>query len=113
VAAKELLPANYTFRMTHETVTNDKAQNISTNNTVSFSTVLCTVRVRNSQNQPVSGATASYYFNSWRQIGQTVNGEITRQLLPANLTFRVTLGTVTQNKAQNTATNGVVEFVVQ
>jgi hypothetical protein len=113
VAAKELLPANYTFRMTHESVTNDKAQNISTNNTVSFSTVLCTVRVKNSQNQPVSGALASYYFSSWRQIGSTVNGEITKELLPANLTFRITIGTVSQNKAQNTATSGLVEFVVQ
>jgi hypothetical protein len=113
VAAKELLPANYTFRMTHEAVTNDKAQNISTNNTVSFSTVLCTVRVKNSQNQPVDGALASYYFSSWRQIGPTVNGEITKELLPANLTFRMTMGTVTRNKAQNTATNGLVEFVTQ
>ncbi len=112
VAAKELLPNNYSFRMTHEYISMDKSQDISTNNTVSFSTVLCTVRVKNSQNQPVDNAQASYYSGAWRQIGSTVNGEVTKELLPANLTFRAKLGTVQQDKAQNLSTNNVVEFVL-
>ncbi len=109
-ANKELLPNNYSFRMTHEYISMDKSQDISTNNTVSFSTVLCTVRVRNAQNQPVDNAQASYYSGAWRQIGNTVNGEVTKELLPVNLTFRVKLGTVQQDKAQNLSTNNVVEF---
>jgi len=109
-ANKELLPNNYSFRMTHEYISLDKSQDISTNNTVSFSTVLCTVRVKNSQNQPVDNAQASYYSGAWRQIGNTVNGEVTKELLPVNLTFRVKLGTVQQDKAQNLSTNNVVEF---
>jgi hypothetical protein len=113
IATKELLPTNYSFRMTHEFVSIDKAQNISTNNTVSFSTVLCTVNVRNSQGQPVNNAQASYYSTAWRQIGSTVNGEVTKQLLPVNLTFRVTYGAVHQDKAQNLSTNNVVEFILQ
>ncbi len=112
-ASKELLPNNYSFRMTHEYISMDKAQDISTNNTVSFSTVLCTVRVKNSQSQPVNNALASYYSGAWRQIGNTVNGEVTKELLPVNLTFRVKLGTVQQDKAQNLSTNNVVEFVLQ
>ncbi len=113
VATKELLPGNYTFRMTYETVTNDKVQDISTNSTVNFTTVLCTVRVRNSQSQPVDGALISYYFSSWRQIGTTVGGEVTKELLPANMTFRMNLGTTQQDKVQNIGTNAVVEFSVQ
>jgi len=109
-ANKELLPNNYSFRMTHEYISLDKSQDISTNNTVSFSTVLCTVRVKNSQNQPVDNAQASYYSGAWRQIGNTVNGEVTKELLPVNLTFRVKSGTVQQDKAQNLSTNNVVEF---
>ncbi len=109
-ANKELLPNNYSFRMTHEYISMDKSQDISTNNTVSFSTVLCTVRVKNSQNQPVDNAQASYYSGAWRQIGNTVNGEVTKELLPVNLTFRVKSGTVQQDKAQNLSTNNVVEF---
>ncbi|HCV44128.1 MAG TPA: hypothetical protein DGH68_11640 [Bacteroidetes bacterium] len=113
VATKELLPANYSFRMTHESVSIDKAQNISTNNTVNFSTVLCVVRVRDSQGQPVNNAQASYYSTAWRQIGTTVNGEVTKQLLPVNLTFRITYGAAHQDKVQNLSTNNVVEFILQ
>ncbi|MGD0339745.1 MAG: hypothetical protein ABSB78_13265 [Bacteroidota bacterium] len=108
--AKELLPNTYSFRMTHEYISLDKSQDISTNNTVSFSTVLCTVRVKNSQNQPIDNAQASYYSGAWRQIGNTVNGEVTKELLPVNLTFRVKSGTVQQDKAQNLSTNNIVEF---
>ena len=111
--SKELLPANYTFRMAHEYVSVDKAQNISTNSAVGFSTVLCTIRVRNAQNEPVDNAIASYYSGAWRQIGSTVTGEITKELLPANPTFRISYGGAAQDKVQNLATSALVEFVVQ
>jgi hypothetical protein len=112
-ATKDLLPNTYSFRMTYEYVSVDKAQDISTNNTVNFSTVLCTIRVKNSQSQPVNGALASYYSGAWRQIGNTVNGEVTKELLPVNLSFRVKYGTQQQDKKQNLSTNNVVEFTVQ
>jgi hypothetical protein len=112
VAAKELLPANYTFRMTYQFVSNDKAQDVSTNNTVSFSTVLCTVTVADSLNQPVNNVLASYNSGGWRQIGSTVNGQVTKELLPANLTFRITYGKSHQDKAQNLSTNNVVLFII-
>ena len=113
VATKELLPVSYTFRMTHETVSNDKVQNIATNSTVPFSTVLCTVTVKNAQAQPVENAMISYYSTVWKQIGPTVGGQVTKELLPANLTLRMTLGSATQNKQQNVGTSALVEFVVQ
>ena len=112
IAAKELLPNTYSFRMTYEYVSLDKSQDISVNNTVGFSTVLCTIRVKNSQSQPVDGATASYYSGAWRQIGNTVNGEVTKELLPATLTFRVTYSTTQQDKTQNLSTSNVVEFTI-
>jgi hypothetical protein len=112
IAEKELLPNSYSFRMTYEFVSNDKVQDISANSTVSFSTVLCIVRVKDAQNQPVDGAQASYYSGAWRQIGATVNGEVTKELLPANLTFRIAYGTSQQDKTQNLSTNNVVEFTI-
>lgn len=111
VASKELLPNSYSFRMTYEYVSNDKQQDIGTNSTVSFSTVLCTVRVANALGQLVSGAVVSYYSGAWRQIGTTVNGVITKELLPATLSFRMSYGGKPQDKQQNLLTNPVVEFV--
>jgi hypothetical protein len=113
IATKELLPNNYSFRMTYEYVSLDKAQDISTNNTVSFSTVLCTIKVKNSQNQLVNNAMASYYSGAWRQIGNTVNGVITKELLSVNLSFRVKYRTQQQDKQQNLSTNTMVEFAIQ
>jgi len=110
VAVKELLPNNYSFRMTYEYVSNDKAQDIGVNPVVSFTTVLCTIRVKDSQSNPVNDALISYYSGAWRQIGNTVNGEVTKELLPANLTFRAKLGTTQQDKTQNLAINNLVEF---
>jgi hypothetical protein len=113
IATKELLPNTYSFRMTYEYVSVDKSQDLSVNSTVSFLTVLCTIRVKNSQNQLVDGALASYYSGAWRQIGNTINGVITKELLPMNLSFRVKYGTQQQDKQQNLSTNTVVEFGIQ
>ena len=110
--SKELLANNYSFRMTYEYVSNDKAQDIGTNSTVGFSTVLCTVRVSNAQGQPVNGAMVSYYSGAWRQIGLTVNGQITKELLPANLSFRASYAGRNQDKPQNLSTNAVVEILL-
>ena len=112
IAAKELLPNSYSFRMSYEYVSLDKAQDVTTNNTVSFTTVLCTIQVKNSQNQLVGNAMASYYSGAWRQIGNTVNGIITKELLPVNLSFRVKYGTQQQDKQQNLLTNNIVEFII-
>ncbi len=109
----ELLPSNYSFRMTYEYVSKDIAQDISTNSTVSFSTVLCTIRVRDAQSQLLTGALASYYAGAWRQIGTTANGDVTKELLPANLTFRAAYGGKTQDKAQDLNANTLVEIVMQ
>jgi adhesin HecA-like repeat protein len=112
-ATKELLPNSYSFRMTYEFVSNDKTQDIGTNSTVSYSTVLCTVKVTNMLGQPVDGAQISYYSGAWRAIGPTVNGQITKELLPANLSFRMSYGGKSQDKQQNLLTSSVVEFVAQ
>ncbi len=111
VANKELLPINYSFRMTYEYVSNDKQQDLSTNSTVTFSTVLCTLKVTNANNQPLEGADTKYYSGAWRDIGLTnANGEITKELLPKNLSFRAIYGNESQDKQQDITTNNLVEI---
>ncbi len=48
-AAKELLPGNYTFRMSYAAATNDKQQDIGIDPTVVFTTVNAAVQLKNSQ----------------------------------------------------------------
>jgi len=106
--SKELLPNSYQFSMTYAYVSNNKTQDVGSNNTVAFSTVLATVNVINAQNNPVNNAVVSYYSGAWRQFGNTVNGNATKELLPANLQFRAQLGSVSQNKTQDLSTNPLV-----
>ena len=111
VATKELLPNNYSFRLTHSFISNDKTQNIGSTSTVSFSTVAATVRVTNLQSNPVNNAAVTYYSGAWRVFGTTgANGEALKELLPANLSFRAKLGTLQQDKTQNLSTNPLVEI---
>ncbi len=112
-ATKELLPKNYRFRMTYEGASLNKKQDIGTNNIVSFSTVSCVVRVVDSSNQPIDNALASYTASGWKEIGNTVNGEISKELLPKNYNFRVNSNNVNQNKQQDIENNNIVEFVLE
>ena len=110
IISKELLPNNYSFRMNHEYISNDKQQNIGANNVVVFSTILCRVKVTNSQNQPINSADIKYYAGGWRQFGTTSNGEAAKELLPSNITFRGTYSGVSRDKQQNTGENPVIEI---
>ncbi|OQA63937.1 MAG: hypothetical protein BWY38_03091 [Ignavibacteria bacterium ADurb.Bin266] len=113
VAYKELLPVNYSFRMTYEYVSNDKQQNLSENPVVDFNTVLCTIKVTNANNQPLEGANTKYYSLAWRDIGLTnSNGEITKELLPKNLSFRATYNNVSRDKQQDISVNNLVEIML-
>jgi hypothetical protein len=113
VAYKELLPLNYSFRMTYEFVSKDKQQNLSTNPVVEFMTVLCTVKVSNTNNQPLNNASALYYAGAWRNIGTTnTEGITTKELLPANISFRATYGNVSQDKQQDISVNSLVEIML-
>ncbi len=110
VSSKELLPNNYSFRMTNEYISNDKQQNIEADNIVDFSTVLCRVIVSNVQGAPVNNADVKYYAGGWREFGITINGEASKELLPSNITFRGSFNGVSRDKQQNTGENPVVEI---
>jgi hypothetical protein len=114
VAYKELLPANYSFRMTYEFVSNDKQQNLSTNPVVDFSTVLCSVKVsKTNNNEPINNAAVKYYSGAWRNLGTTnSDGIATKELIPANISFRATLGSVSLDKQQDISVNNLVEILL-
>lgn len=110
IAAMELLPYNYKFRMTYEKGSNEKYQDIGVNATVRFSTVRATVKVNNAQDQPLSNADVKYYAGAWYPFGSTLNGIARKELLPFNYKFRAISGGLSSEKYQDLSVNPVVEF---
>ena len=110
IASIELLSNTYSFRITYGFISKDISQNIALNNVITYSTVLCTVKVNDSQNQPVNNADIKYYSGAWREIGLTSNGVITKELLPANLSFRVNYNSTQKDITQDISINNIVVF---
>ena len=110
ISTKELLPNNYTFRMTYEHGSIDKAQDIGSNNVVEFQTVKAEVHLVNSLGSLIDEGSVQYYAGGWFPFGTTTGGISTKELLPNNYTFRMTYEHGSIDKAQDIGSNNVVEF---
>jgi hypothetical protein len=110
IVTKELLPKQYSFRMSYAYASIDKQQDIGSDPVVSFATVLAAINVTGQQNQPLNGALVSYYAGAWRSIGETVNGSIARELLPRNYTFRAAYQGTSADLQQDISRNSTVNI---
>ncbi|UKS25263.1 hypothetical protein LOZ80_27235 [Paenibacillus sp. HWE-109] len=109
-ASKSLPSRSYTFAMTYEGGIKEKVQHTGTDNVVVFQTVNVKLQLKDSQGAPLDSGSASYYGGSWRTIGTTSGGEISKELLPVSYTFDMNYEGTHREKLQNIASDPVVVF---
>ena len=105
----ELLPTNYTFRVTYGGASVQKQQDVSSDPNVVFQTTLATMQLLASDGTTELTGTAEYYANGWNTFD---NGSTTTsmELLPTNYTFRVTYGGASVQKQQDVSSDPQVVF---
>ncbi|OCT12068.1 hypothetical protein A8709_29890 [Paenibacillus pectinilyticus] len=107
----EVFPETYTFGMTFEGKYKEIVQNTAASSTVVFNTVKVNVQLKDSQGNPLDGAVVDYYSGgTWRPMGTTVSGEISRELFADSYTFGLTYAGKRKETIQNAVTNPVVSF---
>ncbi|MBL7813241.1 MAG: T9SS type A sorting domain-containing protein [Bacteroidetes bacterium] len=108
-----LNPGNRTFSMTHAFARQEKTQNVTSNNVVTFQTTNVKIELRDHNNNLLGeGSNLQYYAGGWRTFGSgsTTGGDETMELLPLNYTFALSYGFARQEKTQNVGTTNPVVF---
>ncbi len=108
-ATMELLPVNYTFRVSYGGASIQKQQDVNINPLVVFQTKLVTMKLVASDGTTELPGTGQYYANGWKNFS---NGSTTTsmELLPVNYTFRVSYGGASVQKVQDVSANQLVVF---
>ncbi|UKS28098.1 Ig-like domain-containing protein [Paenibacillus sp. HWE-109] len=109
-ASKSLQDKSYTFGITYEGTYKEIVQNTGTDAGVVFQTVKAKVQLKDSLGNPLDSGTVKYYAGSWRTIGNTIGGEISKEVLPSSYTFGMTYGGKYKEVVQNTGTDPVIVF---
>lgn len=79
--------------------------------TITTGMITVTVRLKGSIGNPLSGGVVKYYSGGWQAFGTTdASGQVSKELLPASYTFRMTYAFASQDKSQNIATDPAVVF---
>jgi hypothetical protein len=87
-------------------------QNTGTDATVVFQTVNVVVQLKDNKGNPLDNGLAKYYADgSWRTIGTTVGGQVSKELLSGYYKFSMTYNGKYLEKSQDTVTNPTVVFI--
>jgi len=108
-----LLPEKpWGLRLTYEWITNRlDPWDVCAEPVVTFSTIDTLVTLKTCEDVGLEGGVAEYQSGYWRPIGTTdSNGEIHKEMLPANLLFRMTYAYGTDRLRQDTGSDPSVDF---
>jgi hypothetical protein len=107
------LKGSVTFKMSYAGAAMDKTQNIASNSFVVYQTAKAEIQLQNSAGLldllPAEG-TAQYYASGWKDIGPTVDGKVSIELLPLNYPFSMNYVGARQEISQNVSANPQVVF---
>ena len=105
----ELLPTNYTFRVSYGGASVQKNQDASSDPAVVFQTAVVSMKLLASDSTTELTGKAEYYAGSWNSFG---SGSTTTsmELLPTNYTFRVSYGGASVQKNQDVSSDPAVIF---
>ncbi|MDF2668890.1 MAG: hypothetical protein K0R67_1196 [Paenibacillus sp.] len=109
-ASKNLPHKAYTFSITYAGTTSQQAQNTGSNPVVEFQTINVKVQLKDSQGIALDSGEVKYYAGSWRILGTTAGGEVSKELLPGNYSFGTTYEGTYNQQTQNTGSDPVVVF---
>jgi len=102
---------NYSFSIEYAGARQEQWQNVGTNSTVVFQTVNVTVQLQDSLGNLLgNGDKVQYYAGSWRDLGTTTNGQVSKELLPLNYSFSMSYAGARQEKWQDVSANQTVLF---
>ncbi len=110
IVQKELLPNSYTFSMSYEYASLEKAQNIANDRDVFFQTTHVTVKLLDSAGELIDtdSGLVKYYSGGWRTFGYTDDGSISKELLPKSYTFNLNYNYGSDDKVQNVGSDQIV-----
>ncbi|WP_308637168.1 hypothetical protein [Paenibacillus silvisoli] len=113
--SRELLPADYVFKMSYAGASQDIAQNVTDTDkrTVAFATKAVTVALNSSANTPLGGGTVQYYADGWRTFGNDGSANATMQLLPSSYVFKMSYAGASQDLAETVSANTTVTFATK
>ena len=110
LATMELLPRNYPFRAYYAGASKQKSQNVSTDNSVDFTTVLVTADLKDCSGTVLT-TKFKYYASGWKTFDSTTpSTSASMELLPRNYPFRVYFGGASKQKSQNVSVDANVHF---
>jgi predicted nucleic acid-binding Zn ribbon protein len=107
----ELLPLNYSFKVSYAGASVHKSQNVGKNPVVVFQTTKATMKLLDSAVtvQLNGGAQYQYDTSGWNTFGSGTT-TTTMELLPLKYIFQVSYAGASVQKSQNVASNPVVVF---
>ena len=108
--SKSIADKSYTFGITYEGTYKEKVQNTGAESVVVFQTVKVKVQLKDSQGNLMDSGSVKYYAGGWLTFGQTIGGEIIKELLPGSYTFSMTNEGAYKEKVQNIGIDQVVVF---